>query len=179
MKQHREKNSARASVHCGASLFNHAHLARNISIIIKRGTKEAGQTRFTHDLKTSEWRLRKNGMLRCGGSSLDLKKHSSNLLLEGSACFSVGHSRCNLATARATTSTSSYCADWGGSSALSPFSSSEDDSLSAVCSPWTEETTPSERASEPGGRSAGSRNRGRRKGLARLYSLREIHLRNP
>ncbi len=87
---------------------------------------------------------------RRGGSGFDRKKCSSNLLLVGSACFSVGHSRFNLATARVITSTSSsYWAEGGGSSAFSPSPSSEDDSLSVEPSPRGEETAPSERASEP------------------------------
>lgn len=48
---------------------------------------------FDHDLNTSVWRLGKNGKPLCGGGGLDLKKRSSNLLFEGSAAFSAGHSR--------------------------------------------------------------------------------------
>ncbi len=42
-----------------------------------------------------------------------------------------------------------YCADWGGSSALSPTPSSEGNSLSTELSPWGKETALSESASEP------------------------------
>ncbi len=72
-----------------------------------------------------------------GTQNVDLKKGSSNLLFEGSACFLAGHSRFNLATARViTSSNSSYCADCGDLLVLSLLPSLEDDSLCAKPTSW-------------------------------------------
>ncbi len=81
-----------------------------------------------HDLQTSVCRSGKNGRLRCGGGGRARKKRSSSLLPRDSVCCSAGQSILSLSTARVTTSSSSsYCRDWGGSSTLSISSSSKED----------------------------------------------------
>ncbi len=73
-----------------------------------------------HDLQTSVCRSGKNSRLRCGGGGRARKKRSSSLLPRDSVWCSAGQSILSLSTARVTTSSSSsYCRDWGGSSTLS------------------------------------------------------------
>ncbi len=128
-----------------------------------------------HDLQTSVCRSGKKGRLRCGGGGRARKKRSSSLLPRDSVCCSAGQSIWSLSTARVTTSSSSsYCRDWGGSSTLTVSSSSEEE-WSSVEARSAGRSCSSLTASSPGAgaRSGGS---GRRQGLACLHFLLQIEL---
>ncbi len=101
-----------------------------------KGRDEYG---LPHDLQTSVCRSGKKGRLRCGGGGRARRKRSSSLLPRDSVCCSAGQSIWSLSTARViTSSSSSYCRDWGGSSTLTVSSSSEEEWSSVEPAPREE-----------------------------------------
>ncbi len=134
-----ETDNSQASVLPLASPYNHTHPnprhSHNSSMLEWRG----GMSMVFPTIYTPQYADREKGRLRCGGGGRARRKRSSSLLPRDSVCCSAGQTIWSLSTARViTSSSSSYCRDWGGSSTFTDSSSSEEEWSSVEPAPREE-----------------------------------------